>query len=267
MKSLVISNKFPRMARRYARAFSNSLCDDVDVCLLDGGTADRHLIWGDDIFLGYPDGCYVDQQDDDYPILRDLYQKNKPQQRRFLHEQGISIPETIHGEWSSPPLNTGRDEHFVVRPLRHTRGRSYYISHHPCGWDPQLYYYSRVFPKRWEYRVFVSQGEPLITAIKKHDGRSDTLPGYQRPWNRRAGYKFITVRNMENNRLRYTNLFDKIRETAAFRAITMAALDVMLTKDEEHGWIYAVSELNFAPLVTVPANLQLLSDHYALNRD
>lgn len=251
------------MGRRYARAYSKALGEKVKRVLVEGGDPNGHVDWGTDIFMAYPSAPWVLDADSDYYNLRNLYQMNKAHQRRFLHEQGFTVPETRHSSWCTPTLECARDGDFVVRPLRHTRGRQYTVSNNTDGVCLESNYISRVFPKKWEYRVFITKGNPIVTLVKKYDGPDEDVPGHQQPWNRGAGYKFITVHNRENDRLRHTNLYPLIESTPVFQEITMAALDVMLHNSCEHGWTYAISELNFAPLVTLPANLKKMCDHYA----
>lgn len=269
MLRLWIDGKYPKMGRRYARAFGQHSFLPIQVD--HWGNSYRSPIWGHDIFLQYPPSIYVEEADDSYQAIRTFYASNKAKQRVMLHEYGFSVPETISSSGGTPPMQFGGNDAFVVRPLRHTQGRGYRLSENPEQYDPQSEYLSRIFPKAWEYRVLISKGVPLVTLIKQHvsatpENRfpvSNTLP-----WNRRAGFRFVTVRNQENNRLRWTNLFDVIETIPMLKKVALVALDVMVGDRRALGLRrtpYAVSELNFAPLITLPANLEKVAQHYVSN--
>jgi hypothetical protein len=222
----------------------------------------RKPSWFKDFFLYYPHieeleethtNAWTQTQLDTYRSCRDFQSSNKPTQRGYLAEAGFRTPATytLHSDCIGDDDGV---EHYVVRPLRHSRGLNYRIIDDPTtGWDPQTEYISELYPKRHEYRVIVSRGVPIITLLKRiPEGLSSSLP-----WNHANGSTFITVTDPQHNRLRHTNVYDIIRSSTLLRGFDLVGLDVMYGREGD----YRVCELNLCPAMTINTNLQKVAQH------
>jgi hypothetical protein len=215
--------------------------------------------WGEDFFLIYPEvnalassSWTSPDASRIYRVLRVFSSSSKYHQRHLLSEFGISVPKSRErlGEGSVSP---SEGEKFVVRPLRHSQGRDYRLT---TSWDDfreGQEYISVLFPKRWEYRLIFCFGTPLITLIKRvPEGLS-----YEQPWNHANGSTFITVTNEENNRLRHTDVVERLAAYEVIQHAHLVAADILLDKDHN----YAVTELNFCPALTIENNIQRVASH------
>lgn len=223
------------------------------------GPSRRLLSWERDFFLAYPEPHRIEEfHDADNPALveycqvRTFYTSNKPTQRSILDGLGFRTPRTFRGLGESLP-GTG-----IARPLRHTSGRGFRIVADPQvtgTWDPTTEYLQEIYPKTHEYRVLIVRGEPLVTLIKRVP--EDTP--HDMPWNHAQGAYFVTVNNFDNNRLRHTPVYDLIHENQGFfQYVDLAGLDVMFN---QHDQSYSVCELNFCPSLSIPSNLQKVTQH------
>ena len=191
--------------------------------------------------LPHPMKLFPRYRTPDYLEAYHFCRLNKLQQREYLTEY-FPVPETVtEGELQ------GR---YILRPLRHTQGRDYTVQ--TDGTVPQGYYASKVFPKKHEYRILYLKGR-TVTLIKKFHG--DT-PSPELPWNHTHGSFFVTVHNEENNRLRHTDIYQRI-ESFPLKDIQFFGLDVLL-KFENDSYEYVISEMNMTPAVTIPNNLEAL---------
>lgn len=65
------------------------------------------------------------------------------------------------------------------------------------------------------------------------------------------GSTFITVTDPSNDRLRRTDVYDRIAASPLLRLFDLIGIDVMYRRDNE----YAVSEVNLCPALQIPSNL------------
>ena len=164
-------------------------------------------------------------------------------------------------EASSNRLGVGQqhpDEQcqFIVRPLRHSQGQSYSLRSNETDYAAGREYIQEVYPKNHEYRVIIVRGEPLITLYKR---RPEGLH-FADAWNHTNGSSFVTVNHPDNDRLRHTDLYDRIRSFPLFKSLDLIGLDVMTAK---RGY-YAVIEVNLCPALTINNNLERIRA-YALS--
>lgn len=222
--------------------------------------------WKQDFFMAYPPINMVANAPEHYLEMRGLYAANKLTQRQWLHSQGFSVPRT-HTRLNEPFGDSVRargNAEFVVRPLRHYGGFEYRITRDSSDFDPQCEYLSEVFPKRWEYRVILLKGNPIVTLLKKTVRKVD----FNQPWNHSHGAYFVTCRTYTNDRLRWTNVYDKLQECSVLQSLHLVAFDIMLGDRHELGLRrtpYAICEMNFCPALTIPSNLEAIRNHVHSN--
>ena len=184
---------------------------------------------------------------------------HKAGQRRRLDEMGIKTPNSYepNGKW-------------VVRPLNHHGGRGFEVMEQEEKPRYQGKYSSPMFNRTHEYRVVYLRGERMFTLLKRVD---EGMP-QDVPWNHDGGSSFVTVNNWENNRLRHSYFFEHFedeytsggycpccepRPTAGdfFAHVEgdLIGVDVLYNADTRD---YAVCEVNFAPGLTIEANLNAI---------
>lgn len=73
------------------------------------------------------------------------------------------------------------------------------------------------------------------------------------PWNHACGSSFVTVTDPELNRLRHCDVVERLRTFPVVQNAHLVGADIMLAKKKG---VYAVTELNFCPSVTIDTNLQ-----------
>jgi hypothetical protein len=151
----------------------------------------------------------------------------------------------------------------VKRPKRHYAGRDFTL--YPSldealrDFNPTTEYLQEFYPKAHEYRVIICKGVPIITLVKQVDPDTPNTV----PWNHSNGNsRFVTVNNRGNDRLRHTNVYPLIEQNKEnfFKHIDLCGLDVMLNLDI-YDKPYAVCELNFCPSISIPDNIQKVSDY------
>lgn len=223
--------------------------------------------WNQDFFMAYPPVEMVSNAPPEYREMRALYVSDKLRQRQWLNSQGFAVPRTFT-RLQQPfgiPSFTGRDHEFVVRPVRHTQGLEYRLTRDPSDFDPGCEYLSEVFPKRWEYRVILSYGKPILTLLKKF---IRDPANFNMPWNHAHGAYFVTCHSYTSNRLRWTDIYDRIQASDVLSQFHIIALDVLLGDRRVLGLSrtpYAICEMNFCPSLTIQNNLEALKAH-VLNR-
>jgi len=186
-----------------------------------------------------------------YRSIREFAAATKPGQRSTLQSSCVPTPSTATTHTEASALTAGK---FVVRPLRHSQGRDYRITDQPTDFKEQAEYISCLFPKRHEYRIIFVRGTPLITLIKKVPDGIDP----DGPWNHANGSTFITVNDMNNNRLRDTDVYDVLKSVPIIKSADLVAADVLLGKKKDG---YVVTELNFCPALTIENNMDLVKQH------
>lgn len=222
---------------------------------------------------------------DSYTSIRTFASATKPSQRRILSECGFPIPWTstirrsispsLDGQQTSqsfgnprypstPGYVLGMEQpqqsvgpydvgSYIVRPLRHTRGQGWRLTSSPTDFEEGREYIQEVYPKNHEYRVITVRGIPLVTLYKR---RPEGTP-HDQPWNHANGSSFITVTNPDNDRLRHTNVYEKIKSTDLFKSLDLIGLDIMIASRGQ----YVVTEVNLCPAVTLEHNLQRIKAH------
>lgn len=197
--------------------------------------------WNRDFFLSYkltPEEVYGGGED--YQRLHAFYTSNKRDQRQSLISGGLSTPESFPGS------------SYIVRPLRHYGGIGYRVTRDAEDYDTETEYISPCFLKNCEYRVIFLGGIPLITMIK----RKPPGIGREQAWNHQQGASFVTVNNEENNRLRHTSFLEDALKVPIIKSAHLCAVDILYRQQK-----YAVTEVNFCPAITVPANLERIRQH------
>jgi len=217
--------------------------------------------WDQDFFMAYPAPEYVENQPPHYLEMRALYVSDKLRQRQWLDQQGFAVPRTYTrlGTPFGPELQCN-DREFVVRPNQHSGGVGYRLTRDRTDFDPQHEYLAEVFPKRWEYRIVLVKGKPIITLLKK----TIRSLNFNQPWNHANGSYFVTCHSYNSNRLRWTPIYDVIESASVLKTFDIVALDVLLADRRALGLNhhpYAVCEMNFCPALTIQNNLEALRDH------
>lgn len=244
---------------------------------------------GRDFFLAYPGHSLVrtdaSVSGELYDIARQFFLATKRDQRGAICHAGFPIPKTYtalceqrsvggagegHVQLELQLLDVSGSEEtiqpssvsdadrarkFVVRPLRHYGGTEYRITTDPTAWDPEREYLSELYPKDREYRIVCVRGEPLFTLLKRTpEGLSNT-----EPWNHTNGSYFVTVQDWSKNRLRHTDIFDRIRSSDLIRSFDLCGIDVLWSR--EHEQPYVVCEVNLCPALSIESNLRKVVDH------
>lgn len=194
-----------------------------------------------------------------YGLCRQFAAGSKPVQRVHLTRDGFPCPPTAttHGDAS----NLGRlaadanypSRSYIVRPLRHRSGQGWRLTEDCSDFIEGQEYIQSVYPKNHEYRVIVVRGVPIITLLKRVP---DNTPRSS-PWNHSCGSVFITVTDPSNDRLRRTDVYERIRESRLFRNLDLVGVDVMYRRDNQ----YALSEINLCPALQITSNLEKVARH------
>ena len=167
------------------------------------------------------------------------------------HTAAAALPDTV--ERLGYP-----SRRFIVRPLRHSQGRGWRIADNPADFTEGSEYVQAIYPKNHEYRIIAIRGEPLITLLKRIP---DGLPRSQ-PWNHSNGSSFVTVTDPSNNRLRHTDLYDRIASTPLFKSIDLIGFDVMYRRNGE----YALCEVNLCPALQISSNIEKVACYVRSDR-
>lgn len=212
---------------------------------------------------------------------------NKAVQLNLLHQSGITTTRY-------PFLTSDRDVEALeslgfdtnltlVRPIRHKQGVHYDVYENLDEKGENLAfakirketgkaaYVAQIFRKTDEFRVIYSYGERLCVlkkqpvALCEEALNKDDRAKYYMPWNHTQGSEFQTVNNVKNDLLRFTSFYSKASpflEKWCLESVPLLAFDVLVKRDSSPGKVvkYAVSEVNFAPSLTIPQNLSLFKD-------
>lgn len=196
---------------------------------------------------------------DHYQNIRTFFASNKPQQRATLRDSSFPVPPfAIRRSEFSGMVEMARhlgfpSTKYIVRALRHSGGIGWRITESPTDFTEGEEYIQCVYPKNHEYRIIVCRGVPIITLLKQVP--SD-LPRSQ-PWNHANGSSFVTVNDPSNDRLRHTDVYDRIAACELFKHIDLLGIDIMYRRQNE----YAVCEVNFCPGIHIQDNLQKVVSH------
>lgn len=204
---------------------------------------------------------------DSYRSARAFASASKPSQRRILSDAGFPVPRTSFSSSTSQSTDntieaiwfgvdhSGRDQpKYIVRPLRHSGGQGYRLTNNPSDYEEGREYIQEVYPKNHEYRIIVVRGKPLFTLYKR---RPETLT-YEQPWNHANGSSFVTVDNPDNNRLRHTDVYERINNASGLlNNLDLVGIDVMYVRRGE----YVITEFNLCPAITLEHNLQKVAEH------
>lgn len=200
-----------------------------------------------DLFLAFPAieryPNRIDNVPTCYPLMQRFYHGNKATQRFLIDAYGLKTPEAY------------ASSSFIVRPLHHFGGAHYRITNDPNDYNATTEYISPAFPKWREYRVLFIKGKPLIV-LRKKPGPS---VGEYEAWNHTSGSFFQTVIDRASSPLSATSFFTDATANPVLMQSHLIAVDVMINRQRE----YAVTEFNFSPAVTIPANLEVIANAFA----
>lgn len=223
----------------------------LDVQTDHGSTGSRRNTGNQPRLFGY--GNAVAGWVENYRLCSTFSRRNKALQRVALEGEGLPCPPTATTHDGA--LGLGHQvlelqypsRKFIVRPLRHRAGQGWRLTENPTDFIEGEEYIQSVYPKNHEYRVIVVRGVPIITLLKRVP--ADTPRSS--PWNHSMGSTFITVTDPSNDRLRRTDVYDRIAASPLLRLFDLIGIDVMYRRDNE----YAVSEVNLCPALQIPSNL------------
>lgn len=159
------------------------------------------------------------------------------------HEEAEGLPDYGHG--------------FVVRPLRHSQGRGWRVTHNHRDFTSNREYIQCLVQKRREYRAILCRGELLILIRKKV-----AEPNGLEPWNHAQGSRFITV-DPERANLRSTSILETITRSPLVRNIDLVGIDII--QDENNNAF--VLEFNSCPSLTIEANIQKVAEYLVNHED
>lgn len=192
--------------------------------------------WNEDLFLAYPPSSQVVGKPETYQSLYDFYHANKKIQREKLAEYFL-VPKIAKAP-------------YVVRPLRHERGEGFEVVNElPPETKASTHYWSSLWHRSCEYRVFYVRGEKVLTLLKRvPEGTRQDIP-----WSHGVS-SFVTVHESDNDRLRHTKFYEKAQAFLAAYPFHFVAIDVLY-----HDCSHRVVEVNFSPNITIEQNLSTLA--------
>jgi hypothetical protein len=201
-------------------------------------------------FLYYPEPNILTEVPEEYAIMREFFVSTKPRQREIL-KQYLSVPED--GDFPK-----------VVRPVKHSMGRDFYVAHSQEELDhirrekikgPS--YYSSYFQAKKEYRVIFVYGVDVVCVLKSMENAEQ-----EGPRNHAAGARFLAVQKDINNKLLKTSFYTDMEALFCDYPFDLLAVDI--------GWHpkkgYVVYEVNFCPEVSVEGNLNAIKNQIERGR-
>lgn len=196
----------------------------------------RCFFWDQDLFLAYPEPTRIQNAPPQYRSLYDFYHANKKIQRDKLGEYFL-VPKI-----GKPP--------YVVRPLRHERGEGFeVVTALPPETKKATHYWSSLWTRSCEYRVFFVRGAPVLTLLKRvPEGTRQDIP-----WSHGVS-SFVTVHDKEHDRLRHTKFYEKAQTFLTAFPFHFLCVDVLY-----HDCSHRVVEVNFSPNITIVDNLNTLA--------
>lgn len=205
------------------------------------------LDYHQDLFLAFPQrGRYpnpIANVPDSYDFIASFYTLSKHAQRGVLIQQGLKTPEAY------------ASSHFVVRPLHHFGGHDYRVTTDPNDYDPNTQYISPAFEKWREYRVLFVKGSPLVVLRKKPGPTAGVFDA----WNHASGSYFQTVLDRTNSPLLQTTFLADAERFCVSRNTHLVAVDVLIDRNLN----YAVTEFNFSPALSIPSNIEVISNAFS----
>lgn len=210
-----------------------------------GGRFQPALDWRRDFFMAYPPHYpnVMANLPPSYGEISQFWSASKANQRQLLMAAGIKTPEAY----------ASGATHYIVRPFRHYGGTDYRITTDPTDYNPDTHYLAPAFPKQREYRVLYVYGHPLILMRKKPGPNAGTYDA----WNHGSGAYFQTISSMDQCKLALeTQFFSDIANYPVVHTAHLVAADVI-----SNGSHYAVTELNFSPAITIPANITRIQNY------
>lgn len=219
---------------RYALGARRTLCPEL---------SRRTPDWFKDFFLFYPDR--VLNSDPAYDEIKYFQSLHKGTQRLYLSQHAIDTPIDFEPH----------EGKYVVRPHRHHSGIGFRITENAADFNPSSEYISPLFPKRHEYRVIYTRGTRVCT-LKKQVSESLRV---DQPWNHANGSSFVTVNEESNDRLRHTSVYADLASLYIVKYSHLTGVDVLYSKVGREP-AYAVTEVNFCPAMTIPANVSKLKE-------
>jgi len=178
----------------------------------------------------------------------EFYNMNKKEQRAYICDKF---------GWYTPENWVHVAEKCVVRPKRHFGGQDFtVIPKSNAGLiDESTHYASPLFERTHEYRVILVRGAPVCILTKK--APDDRTPSQEEPWNHANGFRFVTCNPGESLLERNTSMLcEQTNPLIGFFHII--GVDVLYNK-YTHRW--AVTEINFAPGITVENNLDKICSY------
>lgn len=237
----IIHGSGRRMARMCRRLIRLSLPFRERARTADPGLAHWERVstadWTRDIFLSYPTPSAVVNAPTQYQAIHDFYHSNKKVQREKLAEHFL-VPQI-----GKPP--------YVVRPLRHERGEGFeVVTTLPAKTKETTHYWSSLWHRSSEYRVFFVRGEKVLTLLKRvPEGTRQDIP-----WSHGVS-SFVTVHDETHDRLRHTKFYEKAAQFLAAYPFQFLCVDVLY-----HACSHRVVEVNFSPNITISENLNTLAE-------
>lgn len=219
-------------------------------------TRSHNVVYNRDLFLYYPSPVHINfKTDQDYQNYHRAFSfciSNKKDQRLLLQELGFKVPKVFTNENEAQyPL--------IKRPLKHRGGLgfSYHADGSSLRFNPFEEYLQEAYSKTHEYRIIMVRGHVVVTLLKRVNEGASPLE----PWNHSNGSTFITVHHRENNRLRFTPVYDIINSNQDFfKIFDICALDIMMNTTVSLD-DYRVCELNLCPSLRIEDNLRKVVDH------
>lgn len=205
------------------------------------------LDYRQDLFLAFPSTDRypnrISNVPASYSLLSSFYSSSKASQRSLITQYGVKTPEAY------------TSTHFIVRPLSHFGGHNYRITTDSNDYNPSTEYISPAFHKWREYRVVFVKGNPLVILRKKPGPEAQPFEA----WNHTNGSYFQTVIDTASSPLLQTSFLTDAGNHPVLRDSHLIAVDVLL--DREHN--YAVTEFNFSPALTIPSNIEVITNALA----
>jgi hypothetical protein len=199
-----------------------------------------------DVFIALPETDRVEGlsegQRASYHQLLGFYKSNKFRQRKLINDAGIKVPATVG------ITDVDATKPFVLRPMFHRAGSGFVLCDSLPTFSALTHYAAELFVRTHEYRVIYCHGQRICTLLKRMpEGMSQ-----ERPWTHQEGAFFVELSTpLETHRLTSRGCYAVLESFHVVQQAHLCAVDVMVNADS-----YAVSEINFAPALTVPSRIE-----------